>query len=113
MAMFLALQSPEVKVIGLTTIYGNVYTSLATRNALHYLLEVAGRSDIPVAEGSHVTITVRAYLSVLNITPRSSLVGLLADLLLLLKKGTKLRIASFIHGADGLGNQNFPPLLLL
>ena len=25
------------------------------------------------------------------------------------KKGTKLRIADFVHGADGLGNQNFPP----
>ncbi|KAH1040017.1 hypothetical protein J1N35_041760 [Gossypium stocksii] len=80
MAIFLALRSPEVEVIGLTTIYGNVYTTLATRNALH-LLEVADRTDIPVAEGSHVTIT----------------------------KGTKLRIADFVHGADGLGNQNFPP----
>lgn len=80
MAIFVALQSLEVDVIGLTTIYGNVYTTLATRNALH-LLEIAGRTDIPVAEGSHVTIT----------------------------KGTKLRIADFVHGADGLGNQNFPP----
>nr|XP_048332034.1 probable uridine nucleosidase 2 [Ziziphus jujuba var. spinosa] len=79
MAIFVALRSPEVEVIGLTTIYGNVYTTLATRNALH-LLEVAERTDIPVAEGSHVTIT----------------------------KGTKLRIADFVHGADGLGNQNFP-----
>lgn len=35
MAIFLALKSSEVQVIGLTTIYGNVYTSLATRNALH------------------------------------------------------------------------------
>lgn len=35
MAIFLALRSPEVEVIGLTTIYGNVYTTLATRNALH------------------------------------------------------------------------------
>lgn len=25
------------------------------------------------------------------------------------KEGTKLRIADFVHGADGLGNQNFPP----
>lgn len=79
MAIFVALQSPEVEVIGLTTIYGNVYTTLATRNALH-LLDIAGRTDIPVAEGSHVTIT----------------------------KGTKLRIADFVHGTDGLGNQNFP-----
>ncbi|KZV37844.1 putative uridine nucleosidase 2 [Dorcoceras hygrometricum] len=80
MAIFLALQSPEIEVIGLTTIYGNVYTTLATRNALH-LLEIAGRTDIPVAEGSHVTLTVC----------------------------TKLRIADFVHGTDGLGNQNFPP----
>ncbi|CAA7404988.1 unnamed protein product [Spirodela intermedia] len=79
LAIFVALNSPEIEVVGLTTIYGNVYTSLATRNALH-LLEVAGRNDIPVAEGSHVTIT----------------------------NGTKLRIADFVHGADGLGNQNFP-----
>ena len=25
------------------------------------------------------------------------------------KKGTKLRIADFVHGSDGLGNQNFEP----
>ncbi|PIA29561.1 hypothetical protein AQUCO_05800004v1 [Aquilegia coerulea] len=56
MAILVALESPEVDVIGLTTIFGNVYTTLATRNALH-LLELAGRSDIPVAEGSHLTIT--------------------------------------------------------
>lgn len=29
--------------------------------------------------------------------------------LLHVKNGTKLRIADFVHGADGLGNQNFPP----
>lgn len=80
MAIFLALQSPELEVLGLTTIFGNVYTTLSTRNALH-LLEIAGRTDIPVAEGSHVTIT----------------------------NGTKLRVADFVHGIDGLGNQNFPP----
>ncbi|XP_078170589.1 uridine-ribohydrolase 2 isoform X1 [Carex rostrata] len=80
MAIFVALNSPEIDVIGLTTIYGNVYTTLATRNALH-LLEVAGRCDIPVAEGSQVS----------------------------LMKATKLRIADFVHGTDGLGNQNFPP----
>lgn len=80
MAIFVALRSPELDLLGLTTIFGNVYTSLATRNALH-LLEAVGRTGIPVAEGSHVTI----------------------------KKATKLRIASFVHGPDGLGNQNFPP----
>lgn len=38
MAIFVALQLPEVEVIGLTTIYGNVYTTLATRNALHLVM---------------------------------------------------------------------------
>ncbi|WVZ71842.1 hypothetical protein U9M48_020376 [Paspalum notatum var. saurae] len=80
MAIFVALRSPELQLLGLTTTFGNVHTALATRNALH-LLEAVGRTDIPVAEGSHVTI----------------------------KKAAKLRIASFVHGADGLGNQDFPP----
>ena len=26
-----------------------------------------------------------------------------------LQNGTKLRVADFVHGADGLGNQSFPP----
>uniref|UniRef100_A0A3Q7JDX7 Inosine/uridine-preferring nucleoside hydrolase domain-containing protein n=1 Tax=Solanum lycopersicum TaxID=4081 RepID=A0A3Q7JDX7_SOLLC len=79
-AIFVALQSPEIEVIGLTTIFGNVQTTLSTRNALH-LLEIAGRTDIPVAEGSHVTIT----------------------------EGVKLQSSGYVHGADGLGNQNISP----
>ena len=35
MAIFLALRSPELEVLGLTTTFGNVHTALATRNALH------------------------------------------------------------------------------
>ncbi|CAI9287291.1 unnamed protein product [Lactuca saligna] len=54
MEIFVALRSPKITVIGLTTIFGNVYTTLATRNALHL---VARRSDIPIAEGSHVNYT--------------------------------------------------------
>ena len=51
MAIFFALQSPELDVIGLTTVFGNVTTDLATTNALR-LLDIAGRSDIPVARGA-------------------------------------------------------------
>ncbi|XP_060173739.1 probable uridine nucleosidase 2 isoform X2 [Lycium barbarum] len=79
-AIFVAFQSPEIEVIGLTTIFGNVHTTLATRNALH-LLEVAEKSDIPVAEGSHITIT----------------------------EGAKLQSTGHVHGTDGLGNQNIHP----
>src|SRR5260221_4748734 len=51
MAIFFALKSPELELVGLTTIFGNVHTDLATTNALR-LLEIAGRTDIPVAKGA-------------------------------------------------------------
>ncbi len=35
MAILFAFQSPELDVIGLTTTYGNVKTTVATNNALH------------------------------------------------------------------------------
>lgn len=51
LALFLALASPEVQLEAVTTVHGNVPVDLTTRNALS-LLELAGRSDIPVARGS-------------------------------------------------------------
>jgi purine nucleosidase len=79
MAIFLALRSPELEVIGLTTIFGNVHTDLATVNALR-LLEIAGHSDIPVAHGAAAPLT-RAYAGPVP----------------------------FIHGDDGQGNVHLPP----
>ena len=79
MAIFLALRSPEVSVIGLTTIFGNVHTDLATVNALR-LLEIAGRNDIPVAHGANAPLT-RDYAGPVP----------------------------FIHGDDGQGNVHLPP----
>lgn len=79
MAIFMALRSPELDVIGLTTIFGNVETHLATSNALR-LLEIAGRTDIPVARGAD-----------------HPLVGSF--------KGP----VPFVHGEDGQGNLNLPP----
>jgi inosine-uridine nucleoside N-ribohydrolase len=35
MAILVALRSPELEVLGLTTTFGNVRTAVATRNALH------------------------------------------------------------------------------
>ncbi|CAK9232924.1 unnamed protein product [Sphagnum jensenii] len=74
MAIFMAFQSQDIEVIGLTTVFGNVETPISTINALH-LCEVAGFPTVPVAEGSLVRL-----------------------------KGTPPRIADFVHGADGLGN---------
>jgi uridine nucleosidase len=74
MAIFYALDSPEVEVVGLTTVFGNAHTETTTYNALA-LLELAGRSDIPVARGAD---------------------GPLA--------GPFEGPADFVHGTDGQGN---------
>jgi len=45
MAIFFALKSPELDVIGLTTIFGNVQTVTATVNAIH-LVSVSREYDL-------------------------------------------------------------------
>ncbi|KXI28052.1 nucleoside hydrolase [Paraglaciecola hydrolytica] len=49
MAIFFAFQSPEIEVLGLTTVFGNVPVEMAAQNALT-LCELAGK-DIPVCKG--------------------------------------------------------------
>ncbi|KAK9291092.1 hypothetical protein L1049_009279 [Liquidambar formosana] len=79
MAILMAFQTPELEVLGLTTIFGNATTENATRNAL-LLCEIAGCPGVPVAEGSPEPL-----------------------------KGGKPRTCDFIHGSDGLGNVFLPP----
>jgi inosine-uridine nucleoside N-ribohydrolase len=74
MAIFYALSSPELEVLGLTTVFGNATTPICTQNALR-LLEIAGRSDIPVAQGAEKPLVMPF-------------------------EGA----ADFVHGADGQGN---------
>ena len=50
-AILMALASPYFDVVGLTTVGGNVPLARTTRNALA-LLQAAGRSDVPVAQGA-------------------------------------------------------------
>ena len=50
-AILMALASPELEVLGLTTVFGNAATAVTTKNALA-LLEAAGRPGIPVAVGA-------------------------------------------------------------
>ena len=50
-AILMASAVPEIKILGLTTVGGNVPLARTTRNALA-LLQAAGRSDIPVAKGA-------------------------------------------------------------
>jgi inosine-uridine nucleoside N-ribohydrolase len=50
-AILLALASPEVELLGITTVHGNQTLEKTTLNALK-VLELAGRGDVPVAVGA-------------------------------------------------------------
>jgi inosine-uridine nucleoside N-ribohydrolase len=50
-ALLLALASPEVELLGVTTVAGNQTVEKTTVNALR-VLELAGRRDVPVAAGA-------------------------------------------------------------
>jgi inosine-uridine nucleoside N-ribohydrolase len=50
-ALLLALASPELELLGVTTVHGNQTLEKTTANALR-VLELAGRGDIPVAAGA-------------------------------------------------------------
>jgi inosine-uridine nucleoside N-ribohydrolase len=79
MAIFFALAHPALEVLGLTTIFGNVTTELATVNALR-LLEIADRADLPVAPGATDPLC-----------------------------GPYSGPVTFVHGDDGQGNVHLPP----
>ena len=55
-AILLALASPEVELVGVTTVAGNQTLDKTTRNAL-VTLEVGGRGDIPVAAGADAPLS--------------------------------------------------------
>ena len=58
MAILYACLDPSIELLGLTTIFGNVTTDIATRNSL-VLLELAGQ-DLPVARGAEKPIVQEA-----------------------------------------------------
>ena len=57
MAIFFALQSPELEVLGLTAVFGNGGVSNTASNAVR-ILETAGRGDIPVAAGANSALVI-------------------------------------------------------
>jgi len=79
MAILFALQSPEIQLEALTTVFGNNGVEKTTANALR-VLELAGRSDIPVVPGVNRPLLHEYH-------------------------GTGYRV----HGRDGLGETNMPP----
>jgi len=51
MALLLALASPELELLGVTTVHGNQTLEKTTANAIR-VLEFVGRGDVPVAAGA-------------------------------------------------------------
>jgi pyrimidine-specific ribonucleoside hydrolase len=76
-AILLALASPEVELRGVISVAGNQTVDKTTRNALK-VLELAGRSDIPVARGADAPLR------------------------------RPLRTAAHVHGESGLDGPDLP-----
>jgi inosine-uridine nucleoside N-ribohydrolase len=76
-ALLLAMRSPELKIEAITPVAGNVPLELTLPNALR-LVEIAGRTDIPVAAGARTPLVRR------------------------------LVTATYAHGENGLGGAVFP-----
>ena len=77
-ALLLALASPELEVLGVTTTYGNQTVEKTTANALR-VLELAGRTDVPVARGAAAPLS------------------------------RSLTVAAHVHGDTGLDGPALPP----
>lgn len=61
-ALLLALASPEVELLGVTTVHGNQTLAKTTRNALK-LLEFVGCTDVPVAAGADRPFSREAFVA--------------------------------------------------
>ncbi len=61
-ALLLALASPEVELVGVTTVHGNQTLEKTTANALK-VLEFAGRADVPVAAGADRPIRREGFVA--------------------------------------------------
>jgi len=77
LALLLAMRSPELKIEAITPVAGNVPLELSLPNALR-MVEIAGRTDIPVAVGAKTPLLRR------------------------------LVTAAYAHGENGLGGAVFP-----
>ena len=60
-AILLAVGSPRIELLGITTVFGNSTVEHATRNALD-VLALAGREDVPVVAGASGPLSGEAVL---------------------------------------------------
>jgi len=61
-ALLLALASPELELVGVTTVAGNQTVEKTTANAIR-VLELAGRGDVPVAAGAGRPLVREPYVA--------------------------------------------------
>ena len=61
-ALLLALASPEVELLGVTTVAGNQTLEKTTANAIR-VLEFSGRADVPVAAGADRPLLREQYVA--------------------------------------------------
>lgn len=73
-AILLALASPELDVLGITTVAGNVPLPLTSKNA-RVICELAGRTDIPVFAGCDAPLK-RPLVTAENVHGKSGLDGI-------------------------------------
>jgi len=78
-ALWWALASPDVDLLGVTTVHGNIDAETAAANVCR-ILEAAGHADIPVAVGADEPFA----------------------------EAPEMRAADFIHGSDGIGDSGRP-----
>jgi inosine-uridine nucleoside N-ribohydrolase len=72
-ALLLALASPEVELLGVTTVAGNTTLERATANAIR-VLEHVGRADVPVAAGAERPLA-RSLVTAAHVHGESGLDG--------------------------------------
>jgi len=77
-ALLLALASPELELLGVTSVAGNSSVDKTTANAIR-VLELAGRSDVPVAKGADRPLVREQF------------------------------VAAYVHGESGLDGPDLPP----
>ena len=61
-ALLLALASPEVEVVGVTTVAGNQTLEKTTANAIR-VLDLVGRDDVPVAAGANAPLLREPFVA--------------------------------------------------
>src|SRR5437667_1282276 len=74
LALLLAMRSPELKIEAITPVAGNVPLELTLPNALR-MVEIAGRTDIPVASGAKAPACVGGLCAWRKRVGRSSFSG--------------------------------------